>query len=289
MKQLNNIPRELKNENRFICFNDKKQPINFITLNPISIKQQKNFMSYKKALECLENSPKIKGIGFVLGNGSKNNFCGLDIDDCIDANGNISSEANEIIEFLDTYTEISPSGNGVHCIFYAQKSGKNCKIYKEDWCKCLELYDKDRYFTLTGNMIRNKNIAYRQNECDEIYNTYFKNFIFTREELNSKSSHACHDYSSNFEFALNMDNVLSYYWLGNRPLKSESENDFALMGKILFWIGYENIDIAIRYFMESPYTQQKDEKHKRKIFSTNYLRNTAEKIISLNTKENEYE
>lgn len=289
MEKLKNIPKELKREDRFICFNDRKQPIDFITLKPISITRKKNFISYKKALECLENSPKIKGIGFVLGNGSKGNFCGLDIDDCIDANGNVFPEANEIIELLNTYTEISPSGKGIHCIFFAEKSGNNCKIYINDWCKCLELYDKDRYFTLTGNVIKNKNIEYRQKECDEIYNIYFNNSTYTKKVLNIKSSYFYNNYNDLLEYALDNDNVLNSYWFGYRPLKSESENDFALMGKILFWVGYKNIDIAIRYFVESPYAQQKDEKHKRKIFNTNYLRNTAEKIISLNKKECEHE
>ena len=45
------------------------------------------------------------------------NYCGLDIDNCIDSNGVISEQAQELIDLLDTYTEISRSGKGIHCIF----------------------------------------------------------------------------------------------------------------------------------------------------------------------------
>ena len=285
MEQLKNIPEELKKERRFICFNDLKQPINPKTLNLISIKNQKNLMSYKNALESLKNSPKINGIGFVLGNTQNGNFCGLDIDNCISSNGVISSDAQKIIDLLDTYTEISPSKKGVHCIFFAQKQGNNCKKYFNSWCKCLEMYDKDRYFTLTGNVIKNKKIEFRQNECNEIYDTYLK--VSYSQDDNSVL-YTSKNHKANFDFALNNDKVLNLYWQGTRPLKSESENDYALMGKILFWVGYD-MNIAFQYFLDSPHTKQKDKEHIIKILNTEYLIRTAEKIINSKRREMKYE
>ena len=283
MRNLETIADNLKVENRFIHFDKDKQPISYITLKPISIKKEGNFMNYKKALEGLKNSSKIKGIGFVLGNTPKGNFCGLDIDNCIDSNGVLSEEVQKIIDILDTYAEISPSGKGVHCIFFARKQGNICKKYFKYWCKCMEIYDKDRYFTLTGIAINDKNVEYRQKECDFIYEKYFSNSFDSKKGLLKNTyTHASSKEPLNLVFALENDRVLNSYWHGNRPLKSESENDFALLGKILFWVGYENPDVAIQHFLESPYFKQKDEKHLKKVLDTNYLIRTVEKIINLN-------
>ena len=84
----------------------------------------------------------------------------------------------------------------------------------------------------------------------------------------------------NLVFALQNDKVLSAYWYGKRPLKSESKNDYALMSRILFWVGYKNTDIAIQYFLESPYVQQKDECCIDKILNTNYLECIVNEITS---------
>ena len=290
MEKLNKIATNLKAEKRFICFNAGKQPISSKTLKPISIKNRGNLITFENALESLKNSSKIEGIGFVLGNTPKGNFCGLDIDNCIDSNGVISNKAKEIIDFLDTYTEISPSGNGVHCIFFANKQGNKCKKYFDTWCKCIEIYDKDRYFTLTGNVIKSKNIEHRQDECNFIYETYLEDFLESSKNIPKiKNTYISNNKCTNLVFALKNDKVLSSYWHGNRPLKSESENDFALMGKILFWVGYENINTAIQYFIESPYAQQKDEQHLSKILNTSYLERTVQKIINSKFMEVEHE
>ncbi len=44
-------------------------------------------------------------------------LAGVDLDTCLDAKGNIELWAQEIIDRLHTYTEVSPSGTGVKCFF----------------------------------------------------------------------------------------------------------------------------------------------------------------------------
>ena len=51
---------------------------------------------------------KADGIGFVPRGGA-----GIDLDDCVDANGTIADWCKKIISTADTYSEISPTGTGV--------------------------------------------------------------------------------------------------------------------------------------------------------------------------------
>ena len=52
-------------------------------------------------------------MGYVFSEGS--GICGVDIDTCRNPEtGELSPEAREIVELLDSYTEVSPSGYGVH-------------------------------------------------------------------------------------------------------------------------------------------------------------------------------
>jgi hypothetical protein len=71
-------------------------------------------------------------------------YIGVDVDDCIDpATGEIDARGAEIVEALEGYTEVSPSGTGVKIWI----KGEIPRTYKKDG---LEVYDGGRYFTLTG-------------------------------------------------------------------------------------------------------------------------------------------
>jgi putative DNA primase/helicase len=81
------------------------------------------------------------GIGFVFANG----YSGVDLDKCRDpVSGEIASWALDIVRMLDSYTEISPSGTGLHVLLKAKLDDKGARRGP------VELYDTGRYFTLTG-------------------------------------------------------------------------------------------------------------------------------------------
>src|SRR3712207_3717946 len=84
------------------------------------------------------------GIGFVFTKDDP--FCGVDLDRCLDPDtGELEPWAREIIEELDSYAEVSPSGNGVHVLVRAAlPDGRNRK-------RQIEIYDHGRYFTVSGD------------------------------------------------------------------------------------------------------------------------------------------
>lgn len=87
-----------------------------------------------------EDPSPADGIGFMLGNG----WAGVDLDDCI-VDGRISAQAQQIIASMGTYTEISPSGNGVKMIARGELPPGRRRIGK------IEMYDRGRFFSITGN------------------------------------------------------------------------------------------------------------------------------------------
>ncbi len=98
-------------------------------------------------------SGKCNGIGFILT--INDPFVAVDIDDCV-MNGIISKEAQEIIDTFDSYTELSPSGRGIH--IWVEGNTKKPGIRKKD----IEMYSSKRYMTVTLNPINEKNIRKNQ-------------------------------------------------------------------------------------------------------------------------------
>src|SRR5687767_5404260 len=67
------------------------------------------------------------GIGFVFT--AADPFCGVDLDRCLDPKtGQVEPWAREIVEELNSYAEVSPSGIGVHILVRAtMPEGRNRK------------------------------------------------------------------------------------------------------------------------------------------------------------------
>lgn len=87
-----------------------------------------------------------EGIGYVFI--AADPFAGIDLDKCRDATtGALEPWANEIVQKLGSYTEVSPSGTGLHVIVQATlPPGRRRKGR-------IEMYDSGRYFAMTGVVV----------------------------------------------------------------------------------------------------------------------------------------
>ena len=65
------------------------------------------------------------GIGIGIFNG----ICAIDLDDCVTDSGYYSGAASEIVSLMHSYTEYSPSGNGLHILFCADGFQYDTKRY----------------------------------------------------------------------------------------------------------------------------------------------------------------
>lgn len=116
---------------------------------------------------ALETAPNFEGIGFVFA--AEDPYTGVDLDKSVDADGNLLPWAHEIVDALDSYTEYSPSGTGVHIWIRAKlPPGRRRKGH-------IEMYDRARYFTVTGKPFPGcrLTIESRQSEIEAIHAKVF--------------------------------------------------------------------------------------------------------------------
>ncbi|MGC8585761.1 MAG: hypothetical protein ACP5L4_06605, partial [Thermoplasmata archaeon] len=150
-----NIPQELKKYKRFVLFDYDKIPKQTNNVNAKS-SDQNTWNTFDECHKTWLNDPDIFwGIGFELGELEEGKVLALiDLDHIIDDNGDITNPSFQIlIEKIGSYTEISPSGRGIHILFYLDKKIEAIQIKSEHF----ELYSHDRYSTMTGNIYKDYN------------------------------------------------------------------------------------------------------------------------------------
>lgn len=101
-----------------------------------------------------EYAEHYSGIGFVF---SKDDpFVGIDLDQCLDTDGDVAAWARQIVErFAHSYMETSPSGRGIKIwvrgALPANMPGKRIGTGGDG---SIEMYDRGRYFAVTGHVFR---------------------------------------------------------------------------------------------------------------------------------------
>ena len=112
-----------------------------------------------------------------LGVGLFGDIAGIDIDHCVN-NNKLSEMAADIVETMDSYTEISPSGEGIRIFFLAPNYNYDKdEYYVKESKKGLEIYiagNTNRFLTITGNVIRNQIIADRTDRLPIVLDKYMK-------------------------------------------------------------------------------------------------------------------
>lgn len=146
-----NIPTEMRLYNQWVLWKQElvkgeltKVPYQLTGAKALS-SQPKTWSTFNDIVAAY-NSGGFDGIGFVLTKSDP--FIFVDFDKCLNEDW-----ALEKIKVLDSYTEISPSGDGYHVITEAKKpDGMGCKS-KEFHNSKLEVYDSGRYATFTGHRL----------------------------------------------------------------------------------------------------------------------------------------
>jgi putative DNA primase/helicase len=144
------IPDELKAIDQWVVWRYAwqkgkwdKPPLQSRSGNLASTTKPKTWSTFDAAMAAYETGT-VDGIGFVFA--KKNRLVGIDLDHCRDLETSlIEPWALEIIHSFRTYTELSPSGTGIHIIAGGVLPGPGVKTAR------VEMYDTGRYFTMTGH------------------------------------------------------------------------------------------------------------------------------------------
>ena len=114
-----NLPQSLKATGSFCGYKleqrDGKQtkvPYDMRTRSRAQSNNKNTFCDYATALKHLH---RYGGLGVGIFDG----LCAIDIDHCVNTDGTLSPLAADVIEIMDSYSEVSPSGKGLHILFAA--------------------------------------------------------------------------------------------------------------------------------------------------------------------------
>src|SRR5215204_1299339 len=223
----------------------------------------KTWTSYEKSVSVCEDHG-YEGIGFVFT--PEDDLCGVDLDKCLDPEtGKLDGWAREVIEELDSYTEISPSGKGVHVLVRATlPEGRNRKGRFEG-------YDRGRYFTVTGKHLAgtSQTIEVRQEALQSVVRR-----VFGEENTNGQTKpvaapepvdNGLSD-SEVLQKALAASNGARFSRLWNGDTSgygSPSEADLALCGMLAFWTGGDATRIDTLFRQSGLYRKKWDRKDYR--------------------------
>jgi len=128
----------------------------------------KTWGTFEEALQAYHEH-NFDGVGFVFP--MDDPFTGVDLDKCRNtATGELEPWAQRIVEQLDSYCEVSPSGTGLHIIVKGALPKEGRK--KGD----VETYESGRYFTMTGQHMADTplEVCERQDELNQLHADTFQ-------------------------------------------------------------------------------------------------------------------
>jgi phage FluMu protein Com len=174
---LSNIPQTLKELSRWILWRlerrdgaETKVPYRTDGLRA-SPTNPNDWTDFATAVNAFDPA-RYNGLGFVLT--KEDNIVCIDLDECIGEDGKICDEANNIVRIMNSWTEISQSGKGLHIFISGSKPMDKSKFKPREF-KAIEIYDNARYIAMTGNHFQDTplEIMERQWALNTICDFYF--------------------------------------------------------------------------------------------------------------------
>lgn len=258
-QRYSNIPQELKTLKRWVGYKVEtlvggkktKRPYNSLSGSMARVNDPITWSNFNLALSgCVKYN--FDGIGFVLGDG----IFGVDLDNHYNENGELETPkeefdnlANEFISTLDSYTEWSQSGNGIHII---------CKGKLPEGSRrrgCVEMYDANRFFVFTGNAINNVEIKDGEEKIVPLWEKY----VYTPVSVQPISEHqqkymglayetlklSDEEVLENVANSRQAQNFFRYYDEGDTSLQGgdASKADMAFCSMLAFWCNKDAIQM----------------------------------------------
>lgn len=223
------IPEELKGMNCWVISGKDKIPRDPKTGHNANSTDKTTWGTFEQAVKACEKYG-FDRIGFVFDGHS--GYFGVDLDHCLD---NVDF-VDEFVETLQSYAEISTSGDGIHII---------CKGKLPDGARrrgSVEMYSSGRYFICTGNVYNDNYLTVK--DCTESIKVLHSKYLPTlvpKAETSNRQAVVDLDDAEVIDKARNCKTGYLFAalyegnWQGAFP--SQSEADLAFCNQLAFWTG----------------------------------------------------
>jgi len=256
------VPDTLTDRDTWVCWRYKfdtdrdewtKVPVDVNTGGFASSTDADTWAAFEDAVEYHnEQGTDTDGIGFILHD--EDTVVGLDLDDCRDPEtGDREEWADQVLESVSTYAEVSPSATGLRLLGlgFLPDGGNRADIENEPGH--LELYDTGRYLTVTGHRIEDtpKDVSQVHQAVKDVHGAYIATDAEpTAGESGSSGVNPTLDADRTGSVSLSDTELLEKaksaengeqfraLWNGNTSgYPSQSEADQALVNHLAFWTG----------------------------------------------------
>lgn len=255
--QVSKIPAELKKFPQWVCWEFKKRNGNW-TKEPhcpktgqlASTTDPSTWGQFFEAYKAYSRNGKYAGVGFVLTDSDP--FVAYDLDHCWTELG-ASEEVVPILQQLNSYTENSPSAEGLRVLAKGElpETGRKKGNF--------EVYDSGRYVTITGHIIPNApdTIEARQDEITKVHKQIFgsqkktskpKDKSYPKNDTTQSQKDDIQPVLEKAFASKNGDKIKALYDGDYGDYPSQSEADLALACHLSYWLknDFGAIDAAFR-------------------------------------------
>lgn len=266
-----------------------KVPINPRTGQHAKANNRDTFGIFDDAVAFMKRKPETG-----LGVGVFDDLCAIDIDDCVDDQGNLSPLAVDIITSMDAYTEYSPSGNGIRILFtasdfvydkdkyYIMNSGTSKDGIQLETLngkqQQLEVYvagATSKYLTVTGNTLTpGYGLRERKAKLQTILDRYMLRNVKGESSTQKGGSGGTENWQTLLQQALKDDPELRFLYNlePDQPNRDNSRDDLALLNKLATRLKGDPTAMR-KAFQGSPLGQRK------KAYREDYLKRTIAKAL----------
>ena len=131
------LPRE---DSKPVAMTEPPKPLLYAkSTNPAT------WTKFGEALESSQIDSRVDGVGFVFT--LEAGIIGVDLDKCVAEDGTIDEWALEAVRRFNSFTELSPSGTGLHIYTRGHIPITGAKRGR------VEIYRQSRFFTVTGHLL----------------------------------------------------------------------------------------------------------------------------------------
>jgi putative DNA primase/helicase len=261
--------QELQCLPQWVLWDSQKEPYNAQTGRLAQSNDKTTWCKYGIARKALQhNSDIYKGVGFMFD--PYTGVMGIDLDHCINEQREIDQWAQEIVLLLNSYTEVSQSGEGLHILVKGttpDHAGLRRILKGQRHEKAaVEIYSKGRYFAMTFHRLAGtpETIEYRQEQIEQLLTLYASKPEPSPMVRHSLPVASRLDDSQLIEKACQASAKFKALWYGDwSHYGSQSEADSALCVGLAFWTQKDEYQMDRLFRQSGLYREDKWDRNAR--------------------------